>query len=44
MIENEHTRRQIGENALQVRFGGFELRLIERRGGPAPRPAVESCC
>ncbi len=32
LIKNEHTRRQIGENALQVRLGGFELRLIEQRG------------
>src|SRR5712691_6302679 len=32
MIKNEYTRRQIGENALQVRLGGFELRLIEQRG------------
>src|SRR3989442_8102231 len=32
MIKNEHTRRQIGENALQVRLGGFDLRLIEQGG------------
>src|SRR6266581_2859264 len=32
MIENEYARRQIGENALQVRLCGFELRLIEQSG------------
>src|SRR6266853_622290 len=32
MIKNEYTCRQIGENALQVCLGGFELRLIEQRG------------
>src|SRR5206468_8980245 len=32
MIKNEHARRQVGENALQVCLGGFELRLIELRG------------
>ena len=30
MIKNEYTCRQIGENALQVRLGGFELPLVEQ--------------
>src|SRR5712692_6984252 len=34
MIENEHPRGQIGENAFQVPLGGFELRLIELRDAP----------
>ncbi len=34
VIENEHPRGQIGENAFQVPLGGFELRLIELRDAP----------
>src|SRR5258707_13766032 len=34
IVENEHPRGQIGENAFQVPLGGFELRLIELRDAP----------